>query len=84
MDTLILYLSSHTEIRSNDPFLALSNLSSLMQHAVIAMLMQQQHACLETDHNLLINRRLLEGNIVGIENRLAALATRRRRRQVQE
>lgn len=45
-----------------------------MQHALIPVLMQQQHARLQLNHNLLLDRRVLERQVVGVEDRLAALA----------
>lgn len=45
-----------------------------MQHALIPVLMQQQHARLQLNHNLLLDRRVLKRQVVGVEDRLAALA----------
>jgi hypothetical protein len=43
-----------------------------MQHALIPVLVQQQHACFQLHHDLLLNGRVLERQVVGVENRLAA------------
>lgn len=45
-----------------------------MQHALIPVLVQQQHARLQLDYDLLLDRRVLEWQVVGVEDCLATFA----------
>lgn len=70
---------SDTKVTPNNPLLTLRHLSTLMQHTLVAMSMQQQHTRLKLDDHLLEwVLALLESEIirVGVEDCLAAFAAR--------
>jgi hypothetical protein len=92
--------SSYTEIRANHPFLTVQDLSPLVlqsvsrtlagkelstyQHAIVPVLVKEQHPRLQSDYNLLIRPILLARVLIGVEHGLSTLASRGRRCEVEK
>ena len=73
---LELPLPLHAQVGSDNPFLASCHLTAFVQHTIIPMLVQEEHPRLQFHNNLLFNGRTLVGQVVGIEDCLAAFTTR--------
>jgi len=69
-------LTLHAQVGSDNPFLASCYLTTFVQHTIIPMLVQEEHPRLQFHNNLLFDGRTLVGQVVGIEDCLAAFTTR--------